>query len=94
MASPKYMNLFIFLDTNWLYLNCSIAVNSSKMLSWKDEMGYMLSVIERQVKCSLGKIELTFKRDGLSFDDEFKQYFMWASNHRSVNQSETPMDFT
>lgn len=54
------------------------------MLRWIDNMNQMLAAFEQQVKFSLGQIELSLKRDGLFFDDEFKQYFMRASNSRLV----------
>ncbi|XP_031633804.1 zinc finger protein 91-like [Contarinia nasturtii] len=52
-----------------------------KMLSWSDEMSEMLAAFQRQAKYSLINIEMAFVRDGLILNDEFKQYFLRASNN-------------
>ncbi|XP_031639261.1 uncharacterized protein LOC116351312, partial [Contarinia nasturtii] len=51
-------------------------------MDWRREMHTMLSEFERQATISLGKIDMAFKSSGLSLNDEFKQYFMRASNYR------------
>ncbi|XP_031633833.1 zinc finger and SCAN domain-containing protein 31-like [Contarinia nasturtii] len=50
------------------------------MLSWSDEMDNMLGVLNRQVKASLKNIKIALTRDGLSFNAEFKQYFLRSTN--------------
>ncbi|XP_031633803.1 zinc finger protein 813-like [Contarinia nasturtii] len=51
-------------------------------MDWRHEMLKMLSEFERQTTISLGKIEMIFKYSGLLLNDEFKQYFLQASNIR------------
>ncbi|XP_055306247.1 zinc finger protein 180-like [Sitodiplosis mosellana] len=48
----------------------------------REEMHTMLIAFERQAIHSLGKIRMAFKRNGLSFNQKFKQYFLRASNVR------------
>lgn len=50
-------------------------------------MHTMLSAFERQTTISLCNIEIQFAQNGLAFNDDFKQYFLQASNNRSVNQT-------
>ncbi|XP_031637866.1 zinc finger and BTB domain-containing protein 49-like, partial [Contarinia nasturtii] len=55
------------------------------MLAWSDEMDNMLAALDRQVKYSLKNIKMVFKHNGLSFNAEFKQYFLRTSNDRIKN---------
>ncbi|XP_031639260.1 zinc finger protein 510-like [Contarinia nasturtii] len=52
------------------------------MLSWSDEMNQMLVAFEYQVKFSLSNIKQALKRNGLVFNDDFKQYFLRVSYDR------------
>lgn len=54
-------------------------------MDWKDEMVKMLAAFERQAIHSLSKIKLALDHNGLSFNPNFKQYFLQASNARYVN---------
>lgn len=55
-------------------------------MSWSDEMNQMLAAFDRQAKYSLTNITKALKRNGRSLNAEFKQYFLRASNKRSVSQ--------
>lgn len=67
-------------------------MNAPKM-DWRHEMHNLLSEFERQTTISLGKLEVAFEINGLLFSDEFKKYFLRASNHRYVNLSIISIDF-
>lgn len=51
-------------------------------IDWRNEMHIMLSMFDQQAVTSLGKIKFAFKRNGLSFNEEFKQYFLRVTNER------------
>lgn len=51
-------------------------------MSWRNELNNMLAAFDRQATISLGKIKKVLGRNGLSFNDEFKQYFLDVSYDR------------
>ncbi|XP_031639868.1 zinc finger protein 112-like [Contarinia nasturtii] len=53
-------------------------MNASTM-DWRNEMHKLLGVFDRQTTISLGKIKMAFEFNGLSFNTEFKKYFLGAS---------------
>ncbi|XP_031637823.1 zinc finger protein 1 homolog [Contarinia nasturtii] len=59
-------------------------MNEATLMDWKNEMSKMLAGFERQANHTLGIIKLAFKRNGLSFDPNFKHYFLRASNERLI----------
>lgn len=56
-------------------------MNSSTM-DWRNDMNQMLAAFDSQAIQTLGKINLAFKRDGLIFDQHFKQFFLETSKER------------
>ncbi|XP_055306159.1 zinc finger protein 184-like [Sitodiplosis mosellana] len=51
-------------------------------MDWREELHTMLIAFERQARLSLANIKVAFKRNGLSFNPKFKQYFLQVSNTR------------
>lgn len=51
-------------------------------MDWMNEMNQMLLAFERQAVHSLGNMYLVFKRDGRTFGQDFKQYFLETSKER------------
>ncbi|XP_031619473.1 zinc finger protein 510-like [Contarinia nasturtii] len=77
-------------DSSSAIINLKANLNSSnqqsnlknlEMRSWSDEMNQMLTAFEYQAKISLGNI----KRNGLSLNADFKQYFLRVSYDRIKN---------
>lgn len=55
---------------------------AASTMNWRDEMDNMLAVFDLQAKMSLKNIGMAFQRNGLSFNAEFKQYFLDTSYDR------------
>lgn len=47
---------------------------------WQTEMNSMLAAFNLQVMQSLKSIKIAFKEQGLSFNPDFREYFLQASN--------------